>query len=86
MQSHTYQKKIKALTELVKQFYPTKRRISAPLPSIGSEANRISTKLTAKEATARKEAFGKLDAKYLDKATLAYWLKSPDDQPYGRKS
>ncbi len=83
-QSHTYRSKVKRLTTLIKSLYPTLRRIPAAIPPLNSEANRISPKLGAKEATARKEAFGKLD-KRLDKETVRYWLQMPEDV-YTRKS
>ena len=74
--SHTYRTRVKTLTELVKSLYPTLRHIPAPLPAIGSEANRISSKLSAKDATARKEAFGEQNEKRLDKGTIRYWLEN----------
>lgn len=85
-QSHAHQKRIRRLTRLVKSLHPTLSHVPAPLPSIGSEANRISPKLSAKEATMRKEEFNKANEKRLDKAAIKYWTLAPDDQPYGRKA
>ena len=85
-QSHTHRRKIRNLTRLVKSLHPLVAKIPAPLPTLNSEANRISPKLSAKDATARKEVFGKKDARHLDKAAISYWLKSPDDQPYGKSN
>lgn len=83
-QSHAHQKRIRKLTRLIKELHPLLARIPAPLPPIDSEANRISQKLSAKEATARKEVFGKQDERRLDKETVRYWVTAPDDS-YGRK-
>lgn len=77
-QSHGYQKRVRKLTRMIKDLHPLMSKISAPLPTLNSEANRISPKLSAKDATARKEEFGKREAKHLDKAAIAYWLKTDD--------
>jgi len=83
-QSHGYQKRVRKLTRMIKDLHPLMSKIPAPLPTLNSEANRISPKLSAKDATVRKEEFGKREAKHLDKAAIAYWLKTDDS--YGRKS
>ena len=84
-QSHAHQKRVRKLTRLVKELHPLLARIPRPLPPINSEANRISSKLSAKDATARKEEFNKVNERRLDKETVRYWLTSPEE-PYGRKS
>lgn len=78
-QSHGYQKRVRKLTRMIKDLHPLVSKIPAPLPTLNSEANRISSKLSAKEATARKEEFSNREAKHLDKAAISYWLKSPDE-------
>lgn len=85
-QSHTHQKRVRKLTRLVKSLYPTLAHIPAPLPPVGSEANRIAKNASAKDVTKRKEEFGRVNEKRLDKDTVKYWTLTPDDQPYGRNS
>lgn len=87
MNSTSYNRRMKRMTQLIKSLTPTLRRIPAPLPRPGTPALTTPKVGDAKKDAARRAEYGTVDCLRLDSSVPRYWLtRATDDTPRRNRS